>query len=264
LVFFRKNKLRELMRKGEPTIGTHTHSPWPGMIEIIGRTGAIDYVEFLATYAPYDLSGLDDMARAADLFGMSTMIKIDPEPRRYLVQRAIGSGFQSVLFANLTSVQEVEESIRVVRAEPKGTNGCNMHRIEGYFLACGTEEFAKYCDDVVVNILVEKKSLYDQLENIANLEGVDMLQFGECDFAMSLGHPGQTTHPKVLEAEQNTIKTALKYDKHPLVEVNHPEEAEKYVKMGVDDFNIGWDVTIIHDFLSKNGSSLRKMVQGGK
>ena len=42
----RVNRLRELLRKGEPTLGTRIVCPWPGVVEIIGYTGIYDYVEF--------------------------------------------------------------------------------------------------------------------------------------------------------------------------------------------------------------------------
>ncbi|GIT16024.1 MAG: hypothetical protein CM1200mP37_6050 [Chloroflexota bacterium] len=46
------NVLRELIDNDQPTVGTHMYSPWPGMVEVIGHTGAIDYIEFSGTYAP--------------------------------------------------------------------------------------------------------------------------------------------------------------------------------------------------------------------
>ena len=36
------NVLRELIDNDQPTVGTHMYSPWPGMVEVIGHTGAID------------------------------------------------------------------------------------------------------------------------------------------------------------------------------------------------------------------------------
>ena len=77
----RQNRLRDLMRKGEPTVGTRVLMVWPGLVELIGYTGVYDYVEFLSEYGPYDLHDFDNFARAADLTGISTMIKIDQEPR---------------------------------------------------------------------------------------------------------------------------------------------------------------------------------------
>jgi len=265
LPVLRRNKLRELMRQGKPTIGTHIHSSWSGTIEIIGLSGTIDYVEFTSTYAPYDLYALDNMCMACELYNMSSMIKIDREPKTFLAQRAIGAGFQSVLFADLRSVNEVEEAIRAVRAEPKGWNGCSMHRIEGYLMEPGTEKFFKYCDDIVVAIMMEKKSLYDQLEDVMNLDGWDMVQFGPCDFAMTLGLWGQYSHPKVREAEEKTIKMALKYDKHPRAEIESTAGFEKnlrrYIDMGVRDFCIGIDVVILFEWMKKYGELTRRILE---
>lgn len=228
------------------------------MIEVIGATRLADYVELSAQYAPYDLYALDNFAMAGDLYDTPAMIKIDPEPRHFVAQRAIGSGFQSVLFADLRSVKEVEEAIASVRAEPKGKNGSAMNRAAKYFYG-GSEEFVRYCDDVVIAIMIEKKSLYEHLEEVLNMD-IDMIQFGPSDFSMSVGVPGQETHPKVVEAYERTVKLALKHDKHPRIELDSAANSEKWLNMGVKDYCIGWDVVVMHDYIIQNLAPLRKQL----
>jgi 2-keto-3-deoxy-L-rhamnonate aldolase RhmA len=258
LSHYRKNKIRALLRESKPTVATHVHSTWPGMMEVLGSTGLVDYVELSAQYAPYDLYALDNFAMAGDLYNTPAMIKIDPEPRYFMAQRAIGAGFQSVLFADLRSVKEVEEAIASVRAEPKGKNGSAMNRAAKYFYG-GSAEFVKYCDDIVVAIMIEKKSLYEHLEEVLNMD-IDMIQFGPSDFSMSVGVAGQTTHPKVMEAYENTVKLSLKYDKHPRIELDSAAESETWLKMGVKDFCIGWDVQVMQDYITQNAGLLRKQL----
>ena len=110
----RPNKLRELLKAGKPTLGTHIHSTWPSEVEAIGHTGLYDYVEFVAEYGPFTLHDLDNLARAAELYNMGSMIKVDQEPRTFLSQRAVGSGFTSVLFADCRTVQEAEDIAHTV------------------------------------------------------------------------------------------------------------------------------------------------------
>ena len=87
----RPNRLRQLLNEDKPSIGTHTMVFWPGMVEIIGHTGIIDYVAFVAEYVPYDLEGLENMGRAVELFDhLTAMIKLDQEPRTFAETRAIG------------------------------------------------------------------------------------------------------------------------------------------------------------------------------
>ena len=73
----KKNKLRELIRSGKATIGTRVLVPWPGMIEVIANTEAIDYIEFLGEYAPWDLHDLENIGRATELYDISSMFKVD-------------------------------------------------------------------------------------------------------------------------------------------------------------------------------------------
>src|SRR5262249_25214000 len=77
----RPNRLRELLRAGKPTLGTHVHSAWPATIELVGHSGLFDYVEFAGEYAPYDLFALENLARAVDTFPhMSAMMKVEQQP----------------------------------------------------------------------------------------------------------------------------------------------------------------------------------------
>ena len=240
------------------------------MMEVIGNSGVMDYVEFSSVYAPFDLYALENMARASELYGMSTMVKIDPIPSYFLAQRSIGAGFQNVLFADLRSLRDVKEAVKAVRPEPDGYNGCWMHRVEGYSIENGTKRFVKYANDVVVAVMIEKKPLYERLEDVLNMDGVDMIQFGPCDYAMSIGHPGEYSHPKVREAEERTIKLSLKYDKHPRAEPGSTHTTgikgfektmERYLKLGVTDYCIGSDVEIVLDWMQEYGSMTKKLLK---
>lgn len=249
------------MRKGEPTIGTRILITWPGIVELIGYTGMFDYVEFTSEYAPYDLYDFDNLARASELVGISSMIKVDQEPKTYLAERALAAGIQNILFTDIRTVEDAEEAVRAVRAEPKGINGFRMDRRVGY-VSCiaGASDVVKMCKDAVVALMIEKKSAVENLEEILSVEGVDMVQFGPADYSLSMGLPGETNHPKVKEAEIKTIKTALKMGVSPRAEIRSPEQAKRYMELGVRDFSIGTDVVILYNWWKENASTLKKIL----
>ena len=254
----RRNILRELLKAGKPTLGTHVHVSWPGMVEVIGYSGGMDYIEFSGEYAPYDLYALENFGRAIDLFPhMSSMIKIDQEPRTYLAGRAIGSGIQNLLFADIRSVEDTREAVAAARAETprtKGYVGAAMRRDVGYLLTCGSQIYVDQLQDGVVALMIEKDSAVENLESILSVPGVDMIQFGPADYSMSIGIPGQWNHPRVREAERRVIETALKMGVAPRVELGDIREADQYVKMGVKHFCVGWDIDIIHKYCKDQGA----------
>ena len=263
----RKNKLRELLREGKPTVGIRILSAWPGIVEVIGNTGVVDYVEFVGEYAPYDLYDLENLARATELFGMSSMLKVDQEPNCFLAQRALKSGIQNILFTDTRNVEDAKECIRIVKPETpefKGINGCHAARCVGYGYESGSLEYVKAMDDVVIALMIEKKGAFDNLEEVLSVKGIDMVQFGPCDYSLSVGLPGQfRSHPKVKEAELITIKTALKMGVRPRVELGsllNKEDIQKYMDLGVRDFSLPMDVAIMFQWVKENGEQLRKMV----
>jgi 2-keto-3-deoxy-L-rhamnonate aldolase RhmA len=260
----RKNRLRELIKEGLPTIGTRLLSPWPGMVEIIGHTGEIDYVEFLGEYATWDLHDLDNFARASELSHMSSMMKVEQEPRSFIAQRAVGSGIQNLLFADIRTVEDAQECVRIVKPETpdsKGVHGCHMRRNVGYVLDAGSAEYARAMDDTVIALMIEKKGAIDGLEEILSVEGVDMVQFGPADYALSIGLPGQWSHPEVKDAQLKTIKKALENGIRPRVELRGKESQEQiqeYMDLGVRDFSLPSDVVIMYGWLKEHAGNLRE------
>jgi 4-hydroxy-2-oxoheptanedioate aldolase len=258
----RRNKLRELLNVGKPSIGTRVHSTWPSVVEAIGHTGAFDYVEFLAEYAPFDLYALDNFCRAVELSDMSAMIKIDQQPRGFLAQRAIGAGFQSVLFADCRTVEDACECVRAVRPdtpEDGGLHGAAMRRF-AYMSYGGGPDYVQALRDVVVVLMIEKKPAVDRLEEILSVGGIDMIQWGPTDYSMSIGWPGRRNDPEVKAVERRVIETALKMGVPPRAEIGSVDQAKYYLDLGVRHFNLSTDLSILYAWLKQNGESLRKVI----
>ncbi len=265
----KKNKLRELLKSDTPTIGTRIYTVWPGVVELIGYCDEIDYVEFLGEYVSYTLHDLENIARAVELSDMSSLMKIDQENQAFVAKRALGAGIQNILFTDVRNIEQARECVRIVRAETPertGINGCHARRNVKYGIEAGSPEYVKAMDDVVIMLMVEKKSAVENLEEIISVEGIDMVQFGPCDYAMSIGLPGQFAHPKVKEAELKTIKTALKVGARPRAEIgsidNLEENAQKYIDLGVRDFSLPPNASVQYQWFKKNSENVRRMLSG--
>lgn len=263
-----RNPLRDCLNAGKPTVGTHILSAWPTLVELIGHSRQYDYVEFTAEYAPFTMHDLDNLGRAFELMGMSGMIKIEQTQYTHQAMRAIGSGFQSVLFADIRSVEDAKAAVDAVRAETtmaegvrgRGRLGVGMRRDVGTVRTGGTPAYVDALNEVVIAIMVEKKSCVDNLEAVLSVPGIDMVQFGASDFSMSIGKTGQYADAEVLAAEKKTIETALRMGLHPRVELRDPDQAGKYLAMGVKHFCIGWDVRILADWWDTKGAEMRGLL----
>ena len=268
------NVLRELIDNDQPTVGTHMYSPWPGMVEVIGHTGAIDYIEFSGTYAPYDLFSLESFARATDLFKhMTGMIKLDQEPRTYLAERAVGAGIPNLLFADLRTIDDAQEAADAMQPESpiakkgSGIAGANARRDTGYGVTFYRDKQAtlqNYMNDLeqgVLAVMIEKKEAVDNVEAMLSaVKRIDMVQFGPADYSMSIGLPDQYDHPDVKKADESIIKIALEHGVRPRIEIAKWEDAKPYVDLGVRDFCISADVYVVAEFCKTSGDNLLKLL----
>jgi 2-keto-3-deoxy-L-rhamnonate aldolase RhmA len=257
----RPNRFRALLNANQPTVGTHLLSTWPTLVELVGQAGNYDYVEFTAEYSPFDMHDLDNLGRALELKDLAGMIKVEQTQWTHQAMRAIGSGFQSVLFADVRTVEDARACVGAVRAETPGTGGrlgVGMRRDVGTVRDGGSPAYVEALNEVVIALMVEKRECVEDLDAILSVPGIDMVQFGSSDYSMSLGLTGQRNHPDVKAAERRTIETALKLGLHPRVELGDISGAEPYLEMGVKHFCIGWDVRILHDWWVKNGEGMRR------
>lgn len=260
----RKNHLRELLNVGKPSLGTRLYFSNPSMIELVGYSGEFDYVEILAEYTPFDLNTLENQGRAINLFeNMSGMIKIPQEMRAHLAPRAMSSGIQNLLFADIRTPQDAEDCVRSVRAETPslgGLHGVGMGRDVRMILDVGSPDYVQSTADAVVALMIEKKEAIENLEAILSVKGVDMVQFGPADYSMSIGIPGDRSNPAVIEAETYMIQTALRKGIHPRVELREAANYERYLELGVKHFNVGMDIRTMYNWFKESGAKMRRVM----
>ena len=260
----KNNRLRELLNEGKPTLGTHVLSTWPRIVEVIGHSGAFDYIEYVGEYSPFSLEQLENFGRAIELFpNMSSMIKVEEQTRGFIATRAIDAGVQNVLFTDCRSAEDVKECIRLVRPETPEADGVHGYSMRRTSLGGGPEEWVKAMNDVVISFMIEKKGAMENLEEILSVKGVDMVQFGPADYSISIGKPGQWRSLEVQKIQRDMIELALKKGAGPRVEIGTIgsfEEAKPFLEMGVRHFCIGWDTLVIEQWCQQQAEGMRKLL----
>ena len=260
----RANHLRTLLNEGKPTFGTRVQSAWPTITEFVGRSGQFDYVEFLAEYAPYNLHDLDNMGRAIELSpNFCGMIKMEQSAQWHLAVRAMSAGIQNLLFTDVRTKADAEEIVRLVR--PEGPGNDYTHGMAGGRIQVNSQgDYVQYYNDAVIVIMVEKRAAVENLEEILSVPGIDMVQFGPADYGLSTGNLSRDyatgLNPAVKEAREYTIATSLKMGVRPRAELTSVSETEYYLNLGVKDFNLTTDVSILRQFYAKEGGALREIV----
>ncbi|MGI6030469.1 MAG: HpcH/HpaI aldolase family protein [Eubacteriales bacterium] len=257
-----ENKLRNILAEGRPSVATRIWSTWPTIIEAAASSGSFDYLEFVAEYSPYSLADFENMARAAELHGLSTMIKVDFQNRFYVAQKALACGFQSILFTDHKTPDEVRETLHAVSAdcpEDGGRFGCPTARWIGYYSIQNQMEYAAMVRRSVKAFMIEKKEAMDNIEEICSIPGVDMVQFGPFDYCLSQGWNIADHREEVKEAEQKMIEVALRHGVQPRCECDTMEQVEYYKSLGVKHFCVGDEMRAMMGYWNGTCAQVRKL-----
>lgn len=258
------NKIRKLINEGKPTLATRVWHCSPMTAELVGASGQFDYFEFVAEYSPFSQEGLANMARAAELTETGSMIKVDFANRFYVAQKAVAVGFQSVLFTDHHTADEVRETIRYMKpdcAEFGGRFGYPNNRYIGYTGRLSATDHIKRLNDVVLAFMIEKQDSVEQIEDICSIPGVDMVQFGPNDYSMSNGCNPLDMIDKVKDTDKRIIEVALEHGVRPRIEIYGPTEmAKPYIELGVKDFMWGDETAILGGAYAQNGAEMRSLL----
>ena len=235
---------------------------WPTMWEIVGRTGHFDYIEFDSQSGAYDLHDQDNICRAAELTKTGSMLKVDGAAKGWLATRAIAAGFEAILFADVNTAEEAKQCVEAVRIAPEGSHGAAITR--GTY--ADVDDWVRRSDDVVIAIMIERKTLMDNLEKVLRIDGLDMINFGPLDYGLSMRTPGKALRHTLKESElKEKIETdrdkinrkAIEAGIRPRVEADSLVGIQYFLERGIQDFCIGSDVNSIQEWCKENGKKIR-------
>ncbi|MDP6054396.1 MAG: aldolase/citrate lyase family protein, partial [Candidatus Latescibacteria bacterium] len=105
-----------------------------------------------------------------------------------------------------------------------------------------------------------KGTAVDQLDEILEIEGIDMIQWGPSDYSVSTGKIGQWTAIKPVE--KMVIEKSLAAGIQPRAELNSIDDAKYYLDLGVKHFCVGTDVSILHQYWKTQGEGFQKAFEG--
>jgi 4-hydroxy-2-oxoheptanedioate aldolase len=92
---------------------------------------------------------------------------------------------------------------------------------------------------------VENEEILNSLDDIAAIDGIDVLFVGPSDLSTALGIFGQFEHPRFIDALKTTAAAAQKAGKATGVLMRSPEEFNKYHDLGFRFIACGADAAFV-------------------
>jgi len=122
-----------------------------------------------------------------------------------VVKRLMDIGAQSLLFPMIQSVEEAQQAVRATRYPPQGIRGVSGTQRGNHFGRV-KDYFEKVHDETCVLIQIETMHALENVEEIAQVDGVDGVFFGPADLSADMGKLGQVGDAQLWEHIGNAAK----------------------------------------------------------
>lgn len=202
-----KQTFLSLRNNSEKAVGIFMNCGCPELLEIAAYTG-YQFVIIDNEHGGWGCEGNTHMVRAAESTGIVPIVRVS-DINEAEIKRVLDVGAAGVMIPNIDSAEKARLALRYSKYRPDGERGaCPFVRANGYGTGVAAEFYKNSNRDVSVILLVEGKGGMESFDDIIGLEGVECIFFGPCDMAVSLGHPGEESHPEVHDAIRDMIHKA--------------------------------------------------------
>jgi 2-keto-3-deoxy-L-rhamnonate aldolase RhmA len=192
------NKILARMREGQRAYGYSLNFPSPTVIELMGQAD-FDYVWLDGEHGPFTPGTLEELCRVADLAGVTPIARV-PDISSATILRFLDRGIMGIQGPHIRTGEEAQALADACRFAPIGK------RSFGYGLrsvppSTSVPEFmAQLNAQVLIIAMIEDVEAIEKLPDLLSVDGIDLFTVGAFDLSQSMGVPGESTHPAVMNA----------------------------------------------------------------
>ncbi|RAJ94525.1 4-hydroxy-2-oxoheptanedioate aldolase [Larkinella arboricola] len=174
-----------------------------------------------------------------------------------------------IMVPHCMGVEDARNVIKMTRFHPLGMRAIDGGNADGLYTNLDFNEYLQQANQQRFVVLqIEDPEPLDELDEIAALDGVDMLFFGPGDFSQAIGAPGEWNHPKLVAARKRVAEVCRKHGKFAAT-TGSIDRLEEFVSMGYQFVSVGADVVgmsaYCHGLVSRfnKETTTTQPVQGG-
>jgi 2-dehydro-3-deoxyglucarate aldolase/4-hydroxy-2-oxoheptanedioate aldolase len=237
-----RGALARAVRSGTPTLGTFIGAASPLTAEVCAAAG-VDWVLLDLEHGGGGEEQIRDVVPAAGSYGVPTVVRVE-SAARIRMGRVLDGGAAGIMLPRLNSVDEVAEAVRHLRYPPAGDRGvATYNRACRFGLDPGALDRAN--DEILGIVQIESAAAVSSAEQIAKLDGVDVLFVGPRDLIHDLGVPGDLAAPAFAEAIGQVKAASQRHGKACGLLVNDGSAAARRLEEGWSFVGIGSDTTLL-------------------
>ena len=238
-------------------IGTWFTIPHIMVAELVAQ-GGFDFLLLDGEHAPVPPDAISYLLPATELYSAPVIYRVRTNAVD-LIRGALDAGASGVMVPMIETVTDARNALNAAKYPPLGKRGIGPWRASNYY-----ENFLDYVaeanDKTCVILQIESAAAVEAIENIASLEGIDVLYVGPADLAATMGLTIGASHPALTEAIERIATVARKHRKALGIDATTIELFSRSQAMGFTFFTYSVDTTYILEGARAASTQLRALM----
>jgi 2-keto-3-deoxy-L-rhamnonate aldolase RhmA len=241
----RNNKVKEMLKKGKPVVGTFMVSASRAVLEVLAVCG-FDYVLIDTEHFMLNPETLEQLITAAESAGVTPFVRVQENVN--LIDRALSAGARGIMLPMCNTKEIAQAAVDVAKYAPLGKRGvCNPRAVS--YGAKGLEDMLAYYreenDNVLLIAQIETAQAVDNFPEMLKVKGIDSYFIGPMDLSHSLGKTGKFDDPVV----QKYIDRAFQLGKAANIPMSilsfNAEQSNEFFKKGYSMVSMACDMMFL-------------------
>ena len=208
-----KNALKEKLTAGKAVFGVMANDPSPPILEVLGYSG-FDWVLLDNEHGDITVHTMSNCVRACEASGLVPIVRPIANSMD-VITPFMDMGAYGVQVPHVNTPEDAKAVVDAVKYPPIGKRGFfRANRSNQFGLGIPPEEYLELANqETLVCLMIEEVEGVSNAEAIAAVDGVDVVFVGAGDLSVSMGFPGLSTHPEVVQAVEGAVRGVLQAGK---------------------------------------------------
>jgi 2-keto-3-deoxy-L-rhamnonate aldolase RhmA len=253
------NPVRRRLAADELALGLIVRLSRSGDIARIARTSGHDFLFIDVQHSIFSLETIAHIAQAALGCDVAPFVRVrsvrDPD-----VSVLLDAGVTGIVFPNVNTAEDARLAVRTCKFAPVGARSVTTgYSIFNFRPVPSNEAIPLLNANTLVVCMIESMEGLGNVDAIAAVEGVDVLQVALTDLLADMGKPGALGDPQAMDAVARVTAAALAHGKYAGVGGDNylPRQAE-FIRQGVRFISTQSDGALLMSAATTVASDLRQ------
>jgi 4-hydroxy-2-oxoheptanedioate aldolase len=227
----RPSRIRKKLSANQPVLITSLNLPNFALFEFVSLMG-FDGIWLDLEHHALSVETAENLMRAARV-GSSDIVARPAKGEFMRLARLLEAGAQGIMYPRCESAAEAAEVVKWAKFPPLGCRGIDGGNPDVPYGTRPPQQYVKEANEqTFIIVQLEEQRAIDQADEIAAVNGIDVLFLGPGDYTSLGGFPGQFDHPLLAKATEQIAAAAKRAGKHWGRPAFTIDDARKYLSMG--------------------------------